>query len=127
VAGYCALRTSLSRYVVDGLDGPLYADMHALRHSYITLLSRSGAPLKVVQLLARHSDVRLTIGLYTHAEEADKAAAVQSLTCTKFDPACTRTCTDQHSRTPVYDGKSSDGKVAETQGNDDKQAGKDAT
>jgi integrase len=27
-------------YVVDGPDGPLYADFHALRHSFLTLLGK---------------------------------------------------------------------------------------
>ena len=30
-------------YAVEGRDGPLYADLHALRHSFVALLDRSGA------------------------------------------------------------------------------------
>ena len=33
-------------YAVEGPDGPLYADFHALRHSYVALLEKSGATLK---------------------------------------------------------------------------------
>ena len=55
------------------------ADFHALRHSYITLLSRSGVSPKVAQELARHSDIRLTMQTYTHAGLYDLAAAVESL------------------------------------------------
>src|SRR5262249_42159877 len=33
-------------YVVEGPDGPLYADFHATRHTFIALLDRSGATLK---------------------------------------------------------------------------------
>jgi integrase len=29
-------------YVIEGLDGPLYADFHSLRHSYIALLDKAG-------------------------------------------------------------------------------------
>ncbi len=62
-------------YVVDGQ----FADFHALRHSYITLLGRTGASTKVTQELARHSDVRLTMDRYTHAGLYDLTAAVESL------------------------------------------------
>jgi integrase len=39
-------------YAVAGPDGPLYADFHALRHSYIAMLDRSGATLKEAMQLA---------------------------------------------------------------------------
>src|SRR5262249_36647702 len=41
-------------YTVDGPDGPLFADFHALRHSYVALLDQSGASLKQAMQLARH-------------------------------------------------------------------------
>ena len=34
---------------------------------------------KVAQKLARHSDIRLTLGVYTHAELADQTAAIEAL------------------------------------------------
>src|SRR5262249_7576128 len=55
------------------------ADFHALRHSYITLLSRCGVNPKLAQELARHSDIRLTMNVYTHAALYDLAGAVESL------------------------------------------------
>ena len=42
------------------------ADFHAQRHSYITALDMSNAPVKVVQTLARHSTPTLTLGVYAH-------------------------------------------------------------
>jgi integrase len=39
-------------YVVEGPDGPLHADFHSLRHSYITALGRSGVDLRTAQELA---------------------------------------------------------------------------
>ncbi len=36
-------------YTVDGPDGPLFADFHALRHSYITLLDRGGVSLRTAK------------------------------------------------------------------------------
>jgi len=55
------------------------ADFHALRHSYITLLERAGVSPKVAQELARHSDIRLTMNVYTHARLFDLAGAVEGL------------------------------------------------
>jgi integrase len=50
-------------YVIDGPDGPLYADFHALRHSFIALLDKSGVTLKEAMQLARHSDPKLTMAV----------------------------------------------------------------
>lgn len=63
-------------YVVQGADGPLYADFHALRHTYITSLERAGLSVKQAQTLARHADPKLTLARYTHATLADLGAAV---------------------------------------------------
>jgi integrase len=66
-------------YVIKGPDGPLYADFHSLRHSYITMLERSGIAPKTAQALARHSDIRLTMNRYTHADQAAMAAAADRI------------------------------------------------
>jgi integrase len=55
------------------------ADFHALRHTYLSRLGRSGASAKVMQKLARHSTVELTLGRYTHAGLFDLASAVNEL------------------------------------------------
>ncbi len=65
-------------YAVPGPDGPLYADFHALRHSYLTLLARSGVELGSLQLLAGHSDPKLTAG-YIHRSDADLAREADRL------------------------------------------------
>ena len=59
-------------------DG-LYADFHSLRHWFITGLARAGISSKMAQTLARHSDIRLTLGVYTHIELPDRSAAIESL------------------------------------------------
>ena len=59
-------------------DG-LYADFHSLRHLFITNLVRAGVSPAMAQTLARHGDIRLTLGLYTHVELHDQTAAVESL------------------------------------------------
>ena len=55
------------------------ADFHSLRHTFLSRLGRSGASAKVMQRLARHSTVELTIGRYTHAGLFDLSAAVNKL------------------------------------------------
>ena len=59
-------------------DG-LFADFHSNRHLFITSLERAGIRPKMAQTLARHSDIRLTLGTYTHVEVYDQTAAIQSL------------------------------------------------
>jgi len=59
-------------------DG-LYADFHSLRHWFITGLARAGVSPKMAQTLARHSDIRLTLGVYTHVELPDRSAAICAL------------------------------------------------
>src|SRR4029079_3783901 len=57
------------------------ADFHALRHSYITALAMSKAPVKVIQSLARHSTPSLTLGIYAHVGLYDQTAALDALPC----------------------------------------------
>jgi integrase len=50
-----------------------YFDFHALRATYITSLGRSGASPAALQVLARHSDPKLTFGIYTDHDLAERA------------------------------------------------------
>jgi len=54
-------------------------DIHCLRHTFATLLARSGASPATAQKLLRHSDIRLTMNIYTHLDLADTASAVAAL------------------------------------------------
>jgi integrase/recombinase XerD len=56
-----------------------YADFHSLRHLFITRLEQAGISPKMAQTLARHSDIRLTLNVYTHVDLHDQTAAIQSL------------------------------------------------
>lgn len=56
-----------------------YADFHSLRHFFITNLERAGVSPKLAQTLARHSDIRLTLGIYTHVGLNDQTAAIGAL------------------------------------------------
>ncbi len=66
-------------YTVEGPDGPLHADFHALRHSYIRLLDQAGATLKEAMQLARHSDPKLTMAVYGRAQIHDLGQTVRRL------------------------------------------------
>ncbi len=86
-------------------------DFHALRHTFITRLVRSGASPKEAQTLARHSTIVLTMDRYAHTGLHDTAAAVRAMprilsttpdydrqvmraTGTGGKRACTAACTD---------------------------------
>ncbi len=68
-----------------------YADFHALRKTFITNLSKSGVSPKMAQSLARHSDINLTMNVYTDVVLEDQAIAVELLpslpSLTTFLPA----------------------------------------
>lgn len=48
---------------------------HNLRHSLSSALVASGTDIKTVQSLLRHADASTTLGIYSHASEANKLAA----------------------------------------------------
>jgi integrase len=54
-------------------------DFHSLRGCYISYLVASGASVKTCQTLARHSDPKLTIGIYAKASRFDLNSAVEAL------------------------------------------------
>jgi hypothetical protein len=56
-----------------------FADFHAVRHFFIKSLERAGISPKLAHTLARHSDIRLTLGVYTHVELGDRVAAIGAL------------------------------------------------
>ena len=54
-------------------------DFHALRHSYATILAKSGVPLPMAQKMMRHSDPKLTSEFYIHADVGDMAEELAKL------------------------------------------------
>ncbi len=72
------LRADLASAGIPYQDGEgRVVDFHALRHSYITHLVRSGANPKVVQALARHSTITLTLDQYTHLADGEARDALE--------------------------------------------------
>ena len=54
-------------------------DFHALRKTFVTNMARAGVPISTAVKLARHSDPRLTISVYTEVGQSDTAAALDLL------------------------------------------------
>lgn len=74
------LRVDLEAAGIDYRDASgRVVDFHALRHSYISALARSNAPVKIVQSLARHSNVNLTMSVYAHVALYDQKSALEAL------------------------------------------------
>ncbi|MDR3108602.1 MAG: tyrosine-type recombinase/integrase [Planctomycetaceae bacterium] len=61
-----AKRDSLNRVI----------DVHALRHTHATLLAQSGVSPSIAKSAMRHSDIRLTMNVYSHLELGDVAEGV---------------------------------------------------
>jgi hypothetical protein len=71
------LHADLRRCGIEPVDAQgRVADIHSLRSAYISALARSGASLKAIQTLARHSDPRLTMNVYAHLTAFDLHGAV---------------------------------------------------
>ena len=60
-------------------------DVHALRHTFGTLLSKGGVAPRTAQQAMRHSDVRLTMNVYTDPRLLDVAGAVDALPALPID------------------------------------------
>ena len=56
-----------------------FCDFHALRHTCGSLLAASGVHPKIAQSIMRHSDINLTMSLYTHTLRGQEAEAIQNL------------------------------------------------
>jgi hypothetical protein len=55
------------------------ADFHSLRHALATMIGRAGVPIKLAQTIMRHADPALTLEVYTHAEDSERAAVLEAL------------------------------------------------
>jgi integrase len=61
-------------------------DVHALRTTFGTLLSRGGVSLRTAQSAMRHSDPKLTANVYTDPKLLDVAGALDALPSLSLDP-----------------------------------------
>jgi integrase len=53
--------------------------IHALRHSFCTLLAEQGVPLKTASMILGHSDISITARFYTHVDESEKKRGIEKL------------------------------------------------
>jgi integrase len=70
---------SASDYLAVEDDAGRLVDFHALRATFITMLVKGGASVKVAQELARHSDPKLTMNVYTRLGVHDLTRALDAL------------------------------------------------
>lgn len=74
------LRVDLQAAKIEYRDGAgRVVDFHALRHTYITNLARSGVHPKIAMDLARHSDINLTLARYSHTVIRERAEVLHRL------------------------------------------------
>jgi len=57
---------------------------HTFRHTYCTLLRSTGAELKTMQELLRHSTIRVTLDTYTQAVTTEKRNAQEAVVALLF-------------------------------------------
>ena len=60
-------------------------DVHTLRHTFGTLLSKGGVPLRTAQAAMRHSDPSLTANVYTDPKLLDIGGALDALPALPLD------------------------------------------
>jgi len=78
--GAAMLRVDLEAAGIEYVDPTgRFADFHALRHSFGTLLAQTGVHPKTAQDLMRHSDINLTMTRYTHTVLENQTAALDAL------------------------------------------------
>ena len=83
-------------------------DFHALRHTFITLGAQWGIAPKSLMDLARHSDINLTMRVYSHTIVADRAKALEAIPDLKGDGKQVQRATgtyDQVSVSPPFPGQ----------------------
>jgi len=73
------LREDLAAADVEAEADDGRVDFHALRHTFVTMLARSGVLPQVAQRLARHSTITLTLDRYTHVHLEDELQALEKL------------------------------------------------
>jgi integrase len=59
--------------------GIAHKKFHALRHTYATRLFENDVPLKTVQILMGHSNIKITADIYTHVMPEEKIKAVEKI------------------------------------------------
>lgn len=75
------LREDIEAAEIDYQDAAgRFADFHALRHTFGSLMAAAGVHPKICQQRMRHKTIELTMNLYTHTYLSDEIAAVDATT-----------------------------------------------
>jgi integrase len=67
LAGMWKMKSDLKRAGIRFIENGRRADLHALRHTFSTNIVKTNAPPRVAMEAMRHSDLRLTMKVYTDA------------------------------------------------------------
>lgn len=74
------IKHDLTKAGIDYCDSQgRYVDFHALRHTFISSLARSGVHPSKAKELARHSTITLTMDVYSHVDDKELRQALGSL------------------------------------------------
>jgi len=105
VPGMKVLRADMKRAGINDVNECGRLDLHSLRKSVATYLACHGVPQRLTQAHLRHSDPRLTAGVYTDESLLPVAAAIAELPPLPTEPAqradvmrLTGTCDEPSSR-----------------------------
>lgn len=71
------LKKAAATAITDGFQGE--ATNHRFRHSFASNLIRSGANIKAVQLLMRHSNIQMTLNTYSHLLNSDLTDEIEKM------------------------------------------------
>lgn len=79
-AKYKQIHPEVSIFSPEGIPRVLdIVNAHQLRHTYATMLYKSGVDLLTASSLLGHSDVKLTLNIYTHLDEKYKQINISKL------------------------------------------------
>jgi len=81
------------------------ADFHALRHTYCTSLGLANVNPKVLQTLSRHSDMRLVMEVYNHAEEILLAGELERAVSSCIPSCIPSPCSELQSSAAEVEGE----------------------
>lgn len=100
-----------------------HVDMHALRHTYAQMLAQANVHPKVAQHLLRHTDIRLTMAIYTHHDETAEARAVEALPDVSGREVGSTSGTDFGSTSRACDRTTSHGDAQAAEGQEGRKGG----
>lgn len=73
------VRPGISKHAPKGVAITIYFTAHCLRHTYATMLYKAGVDVLTAQHLLGHSDVKTTLGVYTHLDAEMKQRSIDQL------------------------------------------------